>query len=148
MAMPTLQIREATPADVPTLAQLITELGYPTSADEMAVRFRAMQNEPNYQSFLAVAADETLGLIGLSKNLSWEKNGVYVRIIALVVHQSARKQGVGEQLIGAAEQWAVSVGANRLVLNCGNRPERQSAHRFYPKMGFSVVSSGYSKSLM
>lgn len=138
-------LRNATPGDVPALADLITQLGYLTTAEQMAVRFAAISSHPDYRTI--VAEDETgvVGLIAMSKNLSWEYDGCYVRIIALVVSQSAREWGVGEQLIGAAEHWATEIGATRLILNCGNRPERAAAHQFYPKIGFTATTTGYSK---
>lgn len=142
-----MTIRNATPGDVPVLAGLITQLGYPSTIEQITHRFAAIGEQPNYRTI--VAEDETgvVGLIGMSKNLGWEHDGVFIRVIALVVGQTARQQGVGQQLISAAEQWATEIGATRLVLNCGNRPERATAHQFYPKMGFSATTTGYSKKL-
>ncbi|GAB3221104.1 GNAT family N-acetyltransferase [Spirosoma arcticum] len=139
-------LRDATPNDIPALLKLLTELGYPSTTEQMAVRLATITAHPDYRVLLANNQTEAVGLIGLSKNWSLEHDGCFVRIIALVVSQSARQQGIGEQLIRAAERWAIDTGATRLILNSGNRPEREAAHQFYPKIGFEgITTTGYSK---
>jgi GNAT superfamily N-acetyltransferase len=140
-------IRNAIPADAPAMADLITQLGYPTTPEQMAARFARLSAEPNQQTWLAEDDLGPLGLIGLFKHQSWEYDDYFVRILALVVSSRARHQGVGEALIEAAERWGRDIGATRLVLNCGNRPERAIAHQFYPAMGFAPTTTGYSKTL-
>lgn len=142
-----MTIRNATPADAPGLADLITQLGYPTTPDQMAARFNVVSSHADYQMLLAEDHLGPVGLVGLHCGLSWEFDGCYVRVGALVVSSRARHQGVGEALIAAAEQWGREMGASRLILNCGNRPERAIAHQFYPAMGFSITTTGYSKKL-
>lgn len=143
-----MTLREATSYDIPALTDLISQLGYPTSVEQMTSRFSAISNHADYQTILANDETETVGLIAMTKSLSWEYDGCFVRIIALVVRQSARQRGVGELLIHAAEQWATEIGATRLILNCGIRTERAAAHLFYPKMGFTATTTGvYSKKL-
>lgn len=140
-------IRNAIPADASAMAALITQLGYSTTPDQMAARFSVVSSHADYQMLLAESDLGPVGLIGLHRGLSWEYDGCYVRVGALVVSSRARHQGVGEALIGAAERWARDIGATRLVLNCGNRPERAIAHQFYPAMGFTPTTTGYSKTL-
>jgi N-acetylglutamate synthase-like GNAT family acetyltransferase len=143
-----MTIRDATPNDIPALAELITQLGYPTTPEQMSRRFAAISNHSDYRTVLAQDETEVVGMIGMTRNLSWESDGFFVRIIALVVSQTARQRGVGEQLIKEAERWATELGATRLILNSGNRPERAAAHQFYPKMGFTTVTTTvYSKQL-
>lgn len=140
--------RKATAADIPAMARLTTELGYPTTPDELTIRFQHLSSQPDYHTVVAENdSGEVVGLIGLHKFLSWEFTGYRVRIIALVVLSSARQQGIGEALIEAAEAWAYELGAGGLMLNCGNRPERAAAHRFYQRMGFVARSTGYWKKL-
>lgn len=143
-----MTIRDATSADIPAMADLITQLGYPTTPDEMGIRFRVIDENPDYKTFLAESdAGEVVGLLGVSRALSWEFNGCQVRIVALVVRDSARRQGVGECLIQTAEDWAKEIGAKTITLTSGNRSEREAAHQFYPSMGFVGASTGYRKAL-
>jgi hypothetical protein len=44
-----------------------------------------------------------------------------------------------------AENWAEETGANSLLLNSENRPERISAARFCLKLGFQIRTSGFVK---
>jgi GNAT superfamily N-acetyltransferase len=142
-----LTLRPATLADAPALAELITELGYPTTADGMTIRFSKILHHADYQTFVIEKSEELLGMVGLVQGLTWETTGTHIRIIALVVSASARGQGLADRLIEAAETWARAQGAMGLSLNCGNRPERAAAHQFYPRMGFVASSTGYRKTL-
>lgn len=142
-------IRDATDTDIPALADLITQLGYPTTPGQMAARLERLAAEPNQRTLLAEDHQErqVVGLIGLFRHQSLEYDDCFVRILALVVSRQAQHRGVGQQLMAAAEGWAVAVGATRLVLNCGNRAERAAAHAFYPKIGFVHTTTGYTKLL-
>jgi GNAT superfamily N-acetyltransferase len=84
---------------------------------------------------------------GLFKGIYYEKNGLYLRILAFVVKQSRRELGIGRILIKASEDWAVEQGLNSVLINSGNREERKAAHVFYQKMGYVVKSSGFVKEL-
>jgi len=119
--MQAFTIRVAAKADVPALAALITELGYPTTPDEMAVRFEGISALPEYRTYVAIAANVVAGMIGLSKNHFYEHNGVYIRVAALVVHHGYRKQGIGKALVQTAEDWAKETGATAILVNSGQR---------------------------
>ncbi|GGP23061.1 N-acetyltransferase [Silvimonas iriomotensis] len=60
------------------------------------------------------------------------------RIGTIVVAASHRRQGVGEQLLGAARAWAKAQGAVTLYLQVFSFNE--SAIRFYEKHGLTVQS--------
>ena len=142
-----LIIREAQAADIPALTQLMNELGYYTTVDEMKKRFMNIQNHPDHKTFIAITGTEVSGMVGVTKNFSYEQNGIYVRVLALVTHSRFRQQGIGKKLTEVAENWAREIGAEKVLLNCGNREERAIAHLFYEKMGYQVKSSGYIKKL-
>lgn len=101
----------------------------------------------HYWTFVAVVDEKVVGYIGLTKNYFWEQDGHFIRIQALVVDKELRRFGIGQKLIEAAETIARQINAKIIVLNCGNRDERQSAHQFYPRMGFQPKSTGYVKRL-
>jgi predicted N-acetyltransferase YhbS len=142
-----ISIRTIENADFQQVANLMVELGYPTTIDEMQKRLKDIQAHGNYKTLVAVKNKEIVGMIGLVKNFMWEQNGCYIRIQALVVKQADRQSGVGKKLIEAAEIWANEKGASFIALNCGNRKEREAAHQFYPKIGFTAKSTGYIKYL-
>jgi len=140
-------IREAALTDILALAELMNELGYATSIDEMKSRFENIKNHKDYKTFVATDNTQILGMIGLSKNYSYEQNGIYVRVLAMVTRSRFRKNGIGKKLMDVAENWAKEIGANKVLLNCGNREEREIAQLFYKKIGYQVRSSGFVKKL-
>jgi GNAT superfamily N-acetyltransferase len=140
-------IRDAVYADLAELTALMTDLGYPTTLEEFKVRFENISAHPDYRTIVAVADGEMVGMAGLSKNIFYEMNGNYMRILAFVVKQSSRKLGIGKILIGASEEWAREHGLHTVVINSGNRAARDAAHAFYQKMGYAIKSSGFVKKL-
>ena len=140
-------IRDAEPTDIFALTELMNELGYATSMDEMMTRFENIKNHKDHKTFIAAGDTQILGMVGLSKNYSYEQNGIYVRVLALVTRSSFRQKGIGKMLMDVAENWAREIGADKVLLNCGNREERIIAHLFYKKIGYQVRSSGFVKKL-
>jgi GNAT superfamily N-acetyltransferase len=140
-------IRDAKPQDVEELTSLMTDLGYPATIEEFRIRMANISAHPDYRTIVAVLDDEIVGMAGLSKNIFYEMNGNYMRILAFVVKQSARKLGIGKILIDASEEWAREQGLHTVVISSGNRAERDAAHAFYQKMGYAVKSSGFVKKL-
>ncbi|ANF98127.1 GNAT family N-acetyltransferase [Paenibacillus bovis] len=144
----TLVIREAHQEDIAALAVLMDELGYPVSEEDMNTRFLALQEHPDYQCYVAEADGEVIGMIGLIRELRFERDGVHVRIGSLVVREQHRGGGIGKALILAAEGWAGSVGARALALNSSNREERTGAHDFYRHLGYEGTSTGFVKRIV
>jgi GNAT superfamily N-acetyltransferase len=142
-----INIREATMTDIPALTGLMNQLGYSTTTDEMKTRFINIQNHEDYKTFIAATDTQVVGMVGLTRNFSYEQNGIYVRVAALVTNHDFRQNGIGSQLMEAAENWAREIGAHTILLNCGNRDERRVAHQFYQKVGYQIKSSGFIKKL-
>jgi GNAT superfamily N-acetyltransferase len=140
-------LRAATKADCTALSVLMTELGYPTTPAEMITRFENIENHADYRTIVAIAGQKVIGMLGATKNFFYEKNGIYVRIVVLVTDSSYRKKGVGKLLVDDIQNWAKEIGAGSMLVNCGNREEREEAHQFYKNKGFTVKSSGYVKML-
>ena len=144
---PNITVRSASLDDLPKLVSIMDDLGYPTTIQDLTVRFDAIWRHPDYAIFLAVSGFEVCGLIGLINELAFEHNETYVRIGALVVSRHYRNQGIGRILIQEAERWASTRRAHYLLVNSGIRPERDVAHRFYVALGFDARSRGFKKSI-
>ena len=140
-------IRDADVNDLAALTGLMTDLGYPATLEEFTGRFKHIAVHPDYKTIVALAGDELVGMAGLSKNIYYEANGMYLRILAFVVKQNCRELGIGRLLIEASEQWALEQGLTTVFINSGNRAERDAAHAFYKKMGYAIKSSGFVKKL-
>src|SRR6187402_2507623 len=117
-------IRDAHENDIPQLSVLITQLGYPCTAEEIRVRYTAITDKPDYRTLVITNGDEVIGMAGVTHGPWYEKNGTYVRLLAFVVSENYRGQGIGKLLIQAVEEWAKEIGANSVVLSSGNRDER------------------------
>lgn len=139
--------RDSIDKDIPALAHLTIELGYPTTATEMQDRMRIILQNNDYKTVVAVKGEKVLGYIGMFKCNYWECNGCFIRIQTLVVGKEARRMGVGELLIEAADNWGKEIGALMLSLNCGHKDEREGAHKFYPSIGFSATAVGYTRTI-
>ena len=77
-----LIIREAEPEDIFALTQLMNELGYDTTIDEMKIRFENIQSHKDYKTFVLTIDTQVSGMMGLTKNYFYEQNGIYIRVLA------------------------------------------------------------------
>ena len=142
-----IDIREAELTDIFALTELMNQLGYVTTKDEMKVRFTNIQDHEDYKTFIAIADSQVVGMVGMVKNYFYEQNGVYVRVLALITNHAFRRNGIGRRLMEASEKWAMEIWAETILLNCGNRAERTIAHQFYQNLGYQIKSSGFIKKL-
>ena len=142
-----MNVRSWITNDLPQLVGLMAQLGYPASEDELRERFTRVTRHPDYDLLVLEEDGILLGCVGLFQAQAFEHDTTYVRIVAFVVNATHRRRGIGRRLIQAAEDWAQARGATVILLNSGNRPEREAAHHFYQAMGYGVTSTSYSKSL-
>jgi|SRR6185312_7392155 len=140
-----ITIRNSTLNDIDAITFLLGELGYPATHDEVRLRFAQIASHPDYKTLLAVVDGKIVGMIGMLRSHSYEHNGQYIRILAMVVDREHQNKGIGKKLLAGADRWANENNAFAMVLNSGNRPERQSAYLFYQKMGFEIRSFGFIK---
>ena len=143
-----INFRDAREDDTAVMASLITDLGYPTNAAEMAQRFKNIVHKPDYKTILALTGDEIVGLAGCHLGQFYEKNIQYLRVLVFVVKHTARNQGIGKILLAECERWAIQQGISSIIINSGNRDERIIAHAFYKDQGYEVKSSGFVKELL
>ncbi|MDN4608685.1 GNAT family N-acetyltransferase [Sporosarcina highlanderae] len=144
----TIEIREIEPKDYTDLVELMSELGYPTTLEDLTKRLELLGKHVDYEALVAVKNNQVIGFAGMCKVLAFEFTGIYVRIIAFVVSSNQRKQGIGTKLLKACEEWAIQEGAVAITLNSGNRAERQTAHIFYTSNGYVGKSTGFSKKMI
>jgi GNAT superfamily N-acetyltransferase len=140
-----LIVRSAKSEDVEALANLMIDLGYPTSSEDMYRRFEAISTDASYATLVAVRGGKVLGMVGLHLERFYESNGSCVRIMALVVGSEYRGRGVGRTLISIAEDWARQREAEVIVLTTHKR--RADAHRFYVGMGYEATGYRFYKNL-
>lgn len=132
-------VRRAELADAAPLAELMTQLGYPTRTSEMEMRMEAICSDKTYATFVAVTDGKVCGMIGTSTRYSYEHNSAGAVIMALIVAENARGRGVGHALIKAAEEDLAERNIRRVAVYTHFR--RTDAHEFYEKVGY--VKNGF-----
>jgi GNAT superfamily N-acetyltransferase len=143
--MATVNIRDVLIDDAEQVAQLITELGYPTAGEAMTNRLAMILTDPNYATFVADAGGRVVGVAGASLDRYYEEDGLYARLVVLVVSSRAQGRGIGSQLVEAVEHWAVSKGARDVFVNSGLH--RSDAHGFYQRRGYARTGFRFVKQL-
>jgi len=143
-----MRIRPMTGADAPFVADLTTQLGYPSTAEEAAERLASLAERPTEHA--ALVAEEDGNAVGwvhvalvpaLAMDLTADIGG-------LVVDDAHRSGGIGAELLAAAEAWAREHGAARMVVR--SRIARERAHQFYERKGYALIKTShvFEKSLV
>lgn len=140
-----LAIRPATLADAERIASLITELGYPSSADQMSRRLATILGDGSYRTLVACDGAAIAGVIGLHVGPMYEMDEPCGQIMVLVIAATYRRQGVGGRLVVAAESFFAAHGARVAIVTSALR--RADAHAFYEKHGYAFDGRRYKKPL-
>jgi GNAT superfamily N-acetyltransferase len=137
------RVRPVADADIPAVAGLMGELGYPTTPDQLRARLDRVAGDDGYAAYVAEVDGRVAGFLGLQSGWTYEHERPYARIISLVVDSTVRRRGVGARLVEFAEEWARERGACALMLNTNVR--RTEAHLFYESVGFSRTGYRYAR---
>lgn len=134
-----MRVRSMVEGDAGAVAALSGQLGYPAAADRIASRFRVLVEDPDSTILVAEMSDRALGgWIHVSGRRSLETDPL-AEIAGLVVEAARRRQGIGRQLVDAAEAWARGRGYVRMRVR--SNVARDAAHDFYSGLGFARIKS-------
>jgi GNAT superfamily N-acetyltransferase len=149
-----IAIRTLGESDLPEVARLSGQLGYPASLTDLTHRLAELASSPEHGLFVAVSDDSLFVAVSDDSLFVAEAGGegisgwIHVRgfqglthapeaeIVALVVDEPRRGHGVGAALVGAAEGWARARSLPRIRVRCQIR--REDAHRFYAREGYAL----------
>ncbi len=104
-------IRAAEAEDIPSLQTLFLQLGYQTETAILAQRITAPQSMMS--ALVAETENAVCGVIVINFILPVHENRLWALISALVIEESSRGSGIGQQLLQAAERLAVINNALR-----------------------------------
>jgi GNAT superfamily N-acetyltransferase len=138
-------IRHLVIDDAEQVAELITELGYPTTFEAMKDRLAMILADSNYVTFVADTGGSVVGVAGATLGRYYEKDGLYAWLVVLTVSSAARGLGIGSQLVQAVERWAAGMDAREVFVNSGLH--RVKAHGFYERCGFARTGFRFVKPL-
>lgn len=129
------RIRPARAADADRLAELTTQLGYPTTPIEAAARLARLSAAAESNALL-VAVDGADGVIGWAhvQLRPTMEHDAAAQLAGLVVDEHDRSGGVGAALLATSEAWAAERGATLMLVS--SRATRLRAHRFYDRHGY------------
>ena len=138
-------VRPASSTDAFAIAELVSNLGYETTAKQMRARLDKIARDEAYATFVAIVKGQTVGFVGACVCPLYEDDAPVGRIVALSVHPESRGSGVGAALVNNAEAWLQMRGAAAVIVNSGN--DRLVAHRFYERLGYSATGVRFRKRL-
>ena len=135
-----LKVRLLRTDDVPIATELLRQLGYVVSPDELANRVEQVLATGTH--FAAVAQDggRVFGLVHAYQRPALEKPCEAV-VQSLVVETGARNAGAGKLLMAAAETWACARGFTNVVLH--TRIDRDDARAFYEHIGYRKTATSH-----
>jgi GNAT superfamily N-acetyltransferase len=141
-----MQIRRAAVTDAEAVTQLLTQLGYPQDdVEATATRIQLWTDHPAAAVFVADADGKVLGVIAVRAYPFFQLPGYSGHVVALVVSDQARRQGVASRLLSAAEAFAVEHGCTRMEITSAER--RKDAHAFYQRRGYTIQTGLSSRFL-
>ncbi len=120
-------------AELPRVAALSQQLGYPVTPAELEARFERLSGARSHALF--VAGEPVGGWLHVEQRDSLE-SGESAEIVGLVVDDRRRREGLGRALVARAEVWAKERGLKRLRVR--SNVAREESHRFYPALGFRL----------
>jgi ribosomal protein S18 acetylase RimI-like enzyme len=142
-----ITIRKYVSTDLVSLTDLMTDLGSPSSLEDMQKRMDLIESNPYYSTFVATINDKVVGMIGVRLNITYTNNKLKTQISSLVTKKEYQGQGIGRALIKHIEEWSQNKGSDFLYLLSGIKEERLKAHEFYKNIGFEITGYRFVKRL-
>jgi len=143
-----VQLRPVRRQDVPALAGLLGQLGYPTTDAAVHERLDYWLDDPSGRLIGADDDGELIGVAALGVLPMLEVTGRIGRVLALVVDERYRGRGVGQSLVTAAEEQARAAGCLKMEVTSSRY--RTRTHKFYQQLGYEDIcasSARFVKSL-
>jgi len=133
-------IRDARPADIPTVHRLIGQLADVPDEAEFRTRFQRVSTTSGHRIIVAEVDRAVVGVLHVFERPALEKPCEAV-VQALVVDGDRRGAGIGEALMREAEAWA---GSRKLASTAlYTRVDRDRARRFYERIGYRLKATSH-----
>lgn len=130
-----ITIRPACAGDAADLERLYRQLTGDTDVQVLPERIRQLAADPNTRLLVAESAEKVCGtvLITLCQDVMYGKQPFAV-LENLVVCETQRGRGVGQQLLAAGEALCLPADCSKMMLLSSS--QRHDAHRFFERSGF------------
>ena len=133
-----MNVRTATVDDLSELVRLLSQLGYPSTVEQLAERWVAWERDGNSALVADAGAGRLLGVGTLHLTRVLHRPHPIGRITALVVDEAARGQGLGTAIVREAENVLRNAGCGLLEITSNLR--LTDAHAFYESLGYEKSS--------
>lgn len=141
-----VNIRPIGDQDASAVAELVTQLGYERTPEQVRRWVQDLGTRPGQTAFIAEINGDVVAWIDVSleHHLQSELSGL---IGGLVVKDGLRSAGIGRLLCQRAEDWSRQQGAKKIRVT--SRSTREAAHRFYLRDGYrqTKISMVFEKPL-
>ena len=144
-------IRESTFDDIPSLLELLYELGRPKPQkdNELETFTKLLKNYMQEDDKkILVAQIENLKIIGMMSIVFLSRlnqNTLEMYVPELIVSQNYHSKGIGKKLINFSIELGKEKKCHRIRLESGN--QRIESHKFYEHLGFENSSIFFTKNL-
>lgn len=137
-----ISIRPAEPADLTAVAELLTQLECPATAEELAPRLESLR-ALGERVLVAETDGRVRAVCTVHVMPTLHRPGPVGRISMLVVDEAARGWGVGAAMVAEAERLCLQLGCVVMEVTSNRRLVR--AHRFYEQLGYALTSYRFAK---
>ncbi len=134
------------PEDLPRVAGLCNQLGYPVEGAALAARYLNLERSGDGLFVAVSGAGDVCGWIHVAADPALT-HGSSSEIKGLVVDRGEHGRGFGRELVGAAEAWSAQRGYRTVRVR--SRTTREGAARFYRACGYGIgkVQNVFSREL-
>lgn len=129
-------IRHATIDDTPRLLPLLSELGYPTTLEDLNRRFLKFVKNPGYGVAVCEMNEEITGFIAWTTTDHLISEATRFSIVGIVVSTNHRNMGIGKKLMKFVEDIAKQHSPAIIDLTSGLRRAKDGTHEFYKRIGY------------
>jgi GNAT superfamily N-acetyltransferase len=149
--MENITIRESTYDDIPSLLELLDELGRPKpQKDNELEKFTAllknyMQEDDKKILVAQIDNSKIIGMISMVFLSRLNQNTSEMYVPELIVSQNYHSKGIGKKLINFSIKLGKEKKCHRIRLESGN--QRIESHKFYKHLGFEDSSVFFTKNL-
>jgi len=149
--MENITIRESISDDIPSLLELLNELGRPKPQKDNELKdfTQLLKNyiDDNDKKILVAKIDDSkiVGLISLVFLPRLNQKTLELYVPELIVSQNYQSQGIGTKLINFSIELGKEKKCHRIRLESGN--QRLESHKFYKHLGFENSSMFFTKNL-
>ncbi len=149
--MENITIRESTYDDIPSLLELLDELGRPKpQTDNELEKFTTllknyMQEDDKKILVAQIDNSKIIGMISMVFLSRLNQNTSEMYVPELIVSQNYHSKGIGKKLLNFSIKLGKEKKCHRIRLESGN--QRIESHKFYKHLGFEDSSIFFTKNL-